>query len=148
MLFNISGYGLTISMIASNTFPVGILLRNFPDDQDAVSFTDMDIADYAVGVNADLITWSKGAAVKVSIGAIADSATDLQLALLLSANRVGPNKLSARDVFQCGIIQGNNNTGGFSNGLIISGPPFNTIQSTGKMKSKIYTFVFESYYAI
>ena len=147
-MFNISGFGLKVSMIASNTFPVGILLTNFSDDQNAIELPDIDIADTAGSVNGELVTWSKFAAVKLIMSVIPDSPTDLQLAVLLSANRVSKNKVAARDIFQCGVVQGNNNFGTFVNGVITSGPPFNTIQSSGRMSSKKYTFTFEQYYAI
>ena|ERR1700728_4529295 len=147
-MFNISGFGLQVSLIASNTFPIGLILNNFPDDQDAISYTDLDIADFGIGVNADLITWTKGAAVKVAMSAIPDSPTDIQLALLLQANRIAPNKISARDIIQMVTVQGNGNIATFTNGIIMSGPPFNTVQSSGRMKGKTYNLVFESYYAV
>lgn len=147
-MFNISGYGLTITMLASNTFPVGVLLTNWPDDQDPLSFPEVDIADGEVGVNGDLIVWSKGAKIPCTISCIPDSPTDLQLAVLFQANRVGKNKIGARDIIQMGVIQGNNNFGTFTNGIIVSGPPFNGVQSSGRMKTKSYGFIFESPYAI
>lgn len=147
-MFNISGYGLTVSLIASNTFPVGLLLTQWPDDQDALSFPDIEIADGGVGVNGDLIVWSKGAPIRAVISAIPDSPTDLQLALLLSANRVGKNKIGAKDTIQMAVVQGNNNIGTFTQGIIISGSPFNSITSASRMKTKTYNFMFENYYAV
>src|SRR5579863_2002386 len=133
-MFNISGFGLTVSLIASNTFPVGLILTQWPDDQDAISFPDMEIGDGQMGVNGDLITWSKAAIVKCTLSAIPDSPTDLQLAVLLLANRVGVNKIGARDIIQMAVVQGNKNFGAFTNGSIIAGPPFNGVQNTGRMK--------------
>jgi len=147
-MFNISGFGLTVSLIASNTFPVGLLLTQWPDDQDAISFPDIEIGDAQMGVNGDLIVWSKAAPVKVTLSAIPDSPTDLQLAVLLMANRVGVNKIGARDILQMVVLQGNNNLGTFTNGIIVSGPSFTGVQSTGRMKTKQYGFIFESPYAI
>lgn len=145
---NISGFGLTVSILASNTFPVGLLLNVWPDDQDALSFPDAEIADGAVGVNGDLIVWSKGAAIRCALSTIPDSAPDLQLALLLAANRVGKNKVGAKDIMQMAVVQGNNNLGTFTNGIILSGPPFNGVASSGRMKTKTYNFMFEAYYAV
>ena len=147
-MFNISGFGLTVSLIASNTFPVGLLLTQWPDDQDAISFSDIEIGDAQMGVDGDMVFWSKAVPIKCTISAIPDSPTDLQLAVLLSANRVGVNKIGARDIIQMAIVQGNNNFGTFTNGGIISGPPFNGVQSSGRMFTKRYTFVFETPYAI
>jgi hypothetical protein len=147
-MYNISGFGLKITLIASNTFPVGLLITNFPDDTDALSFPDIVIADGAVGTNGDLITWSKGNSIAAVISVIPDSPSDLQLAALLLANRTGANKISARDTFQMAVIQGNNNIGTFLNGVIISGQPFNGVASTGRMKSKSYNFIFENYAAV
>jgi hypothetical protein len=67
---------------------------------------------------------------------------------LLLANRTGANKISARDVFQMAVIQGNNNIGTFLEGVIISGQPFNSVSNAGRMKTKSYNFMFENYAAI
>ncbi len=147
-MYNISGYGLTVSLIASNTFPVGLLLNEWPDDQEAIAFPDIEIGDGQMGVNGQLITWSKAAPIKMTLSAIPDSPQDLQLAVLLLANRVGVNKIGARDVIQCVVVQGNLNVGSFVNGVIVSGPTFNGVQNTGRMTTKKYNFLFESPYAI
>lgn len=146
-MYNISGFGLTVSLIASNTFPLGLILTEWPDDQDAIDFPAVQIADATMGVNGDLIFWTKGAPVKMTLGAIPDSITDIQLALLLAANRVGKGKISARDTFQAGVVQGNGNLGIFTNGVLTEGMPFNGVSSAGRMKTKQYLFTFENYFA-
>jgi hypothetical protein len=143
-MFNISGFGLTISLIASNTFPVGVILTNFPDDTDAVDFPTIEIADGEVGVNGDLVVWSKGAKIPCTISAIPDSPTDIQLALLLAANRIGRGKISARDTFQMALVQGNDNLFTLTGGIIVSGMPSNSVANSGRMKSKPYNFIFEN----
>jgi hypothetical protein len=56
---NISGFGLSINIIASNSFPIGLLITEFADDSDPFDLPSIQIADKAMGLNGDLIIWSK-----------------------------------------------------------------------------------------
>lgn len=145
-MYNISGTNLTISLIASNTFPIGLILTHFADDSDAVNFPSIEIGDGEVGNNGDLVTWSKGAKIPMEVNVIPDSPTDIQLALLLRANQIGRGKISARDTIYAVILQGNKNVFTLSQGIIVGGMPVNSVSNTGRMKSKPYSFIFESVY--
>src|ERR1700692_516825 len=95
---NISGFGLIVSVLASNTFPVGLLLTEFADDSDPFDFPSLQIADKAMGLNGDLIQWAKANPIIVTLNVIPGSYADINLATLLEANRVGRGKTGARDI--------------------------------------------------
>ena len=57
-MIDVSGTGLSINVIASNTYPQGILCTAFADDTDPLDFPEVTIAEYGMGLNGDLITWS------------------------------------------------------------------------------------------
>lgn len=144
MSFNISGFGLSINIIASNTFPVGLLINEFADDSDPFDIPQLQIADTAMGLNGDLIGWSKPNPIKIFLSLIPDSVSDIQCGILLEANRVGRGKIGARDNITIIGTYPNGNLITLINGFITDGPPGNPVASSGRLKSKTYNFSFEN----
>ena len=89
---NISGYGLSINILASTTFPIGLFITEFADDSDPLDIPSLQVADSAMGLNGDLIVWSKANPIKATLDVIPNSFSDRNLAILLEANRVGKGK--------------------------------------------------------
>lgn len=141
---NISGFGLSVNIIASTTFPVGLYLTEWADDSDPFDLPQLQIADSAMGLNGDLITWTKANPIKLTLNAIPGSLTDLNLAILLEANRAGRGKSSAQDVIQMTGVYPNRSPIILINGAITDGIPGNSISSAGRQKSKSYVFTFEN----
>lgn len=140
---NISGYGVTINIIASKTFPIGLVINQFADDADPIDVPSLQIADSAMGINGDLIVWSKANPLKLTLDVIAGSFSDLNLAILLEANRVGRGKIGARDVITMNILYPAGNFVILSYGVITDGLPFSKVQSSGRFSAKSYAFSFE-----
>jgi hypothetical protein len=143
-MVNISGYGLIVNILASNTFPVGLLLTEFADDADPFDIASLQIADKAMGLNGDLIVWSKANPIIVTLNVIPQSFTDLNLAVLLEANRVGKGKTGARDIITMTAIYPNGTPIILTNGAITDGIPGSAVSSAGRLKSKNYAFSFEN----
>ena len=141
---NISGYGLIVNVLASNTFPAGLLLTQFADDADPFDIPSLQIADTAMGLNGDLIGWSKPNPIKVTINVIPQSFSDLNLAVLLEANRVGRGKIGSRDIITMTAIYPNGSPIILTNGFITDGIPGSPVASSARLKSKSYTFAFEN----
>lgn len=142
---NISGFGIQAWLIASVTYPVGIPVTSFSDDTDAIDFPSIQIADKAMGVNGDLITWAKANPVNVTVSLIPDTPDDIALSLLLNANRPGYGKTIARDIITLSIIYPTGNIIVLENGSITDGVPINSVASVGRIKTRTYSFSFENY---
>src|ERR1700758_1307391 len=99
---DIGGFGLNITLTASKTYPQGVSLSQFADDADPFDSESIAIVDKAMGLNGDLIVWSKAVPLPLSISVIPNSDDDIALTQIANANRVGKNKTSARDVI--GIV--------------------------------------------
>lgn len=141
---NISGFGLSISIIASNTFPVGLSLTEFADDTDPLDIPSLQIADKAMGLNGELIVWSKPSPINITLAVVPGSFSDINLAVLLEANRVGRGKVGARDII---TLTANYPAGNFiilQNGMITDGMPASSVASGARLKSKTYAFTFEN----
>lgn len=141
---NISGFGLIVNVLASNTFPVGLILTEWADDSDPFDLPSLQIADTAMGLNGDLIGWSKPNPIKLTLNVIPQSFSDLNLAVLLEANRVGRGKTGARDIITLTAIYPNGSPIILTNGMITDGIPGSPVASAGRLKSKSYQFAFEN----
>lgn len=97
-----------------------------------------------MGVNGDLITWSKANPLKLTISLVPNSDDDKNMAILLEANRVGKGKQGARDVVSIIVIYPDGRMSAFTQGKITDGSPGNSIASAGRMKSKTYGFAFQN----
>src|SRR4051812_34553091 len=95
---DITGFGAIVNIVASRTFPIGFVVTQFADDADPLDASSIRIADAAMGLNGDLITWAKAAPLPVVLNVIPGSPDDLNLAILANANRVGKGKTGANDV--------------------------------------------------
>lgn len=140
---NISGFGLIVNVLASNTLPVGYPVTQFADDSDPLDVPGLQIADSAMGLNGDLITWSKAVPLKIALSVIPASTDDFVLSTLLNANRVGRGKIGARDIIQLTVLYPAGNFVILNNGIITDGMPLNAVASAGRLKSKTYNFTFE-----
>lgn len=141
---DISVFGVRVQVVASETFPAGISITQFADDADPFDAPSMQIRDKAMGVNGDLITWSKANPIALNLNVVPGSEDDKNLAVLFEANRVGKGKQGARDVVSITAIYPDGKTASFTQGVITDGMPANSAQSSGRLKSKNYAFAFEN----
>lgn len=142
---DISAFGIRVRVVASNTYPAGFTVTQFADDADSVTVEPQTIAETAMGVNGDLVTWSSANPLPLVLNVIPGSEDDNNLQVLLEANRVGRGKRSARDTITVTAVYPDGRIGTWSNGVITMGRVGNSITSAGRLASKPYTFSFEAY---
>lgn len=142
---DVSGFGLVVTLRASNTFPSGISLTEFADDADPFDIPSLNIADTAMNVNGSLVAWSKPNPVKITINVIPGSDDDQNLAALFDANRVGPGRQSAQDEIFITAVYPQGNQLNLLSGKLTDGMPGASVASAGRQKSKSYQFHFEDF---
>ena len=140
---NFSGFGTSILITASNTFPVPFPITQFTDESDPIQFDNLTIADAGVGINGDV--WS-GAVVNLipcQISLVANSIDDIALGILFEANRAEHGKSIANDKLTFVVAYPNNKIVTLREGVFIGGDPANTLTSgKGLIKYKTYSFAF------
>lgn len=141
---DISGFGLSVTVKASNTFPSGVKISQFADDGDSLDLPSIQISDKAMGLNGDLITFSKASPLIMTLNIIPDSDDDKNMQVLAEANRVGKGKKSARDVITMTVAYPSGKVVTYTNGAITDGMIGNSVTSAGRMKTKAYVFAFEN----
>ncbi len=139
---DISGFGLQITLIASNTFPFGISLTQFADDADPFDIPTLQVAETAMGLNGELLSWSKPNPIKVTLNVVPQSDDDVNLGILLDANRVAFGKDSARDLITLVGIYPDGTVTTLVGGKITEGMTSTSVASASRMKSKMYGFSF------
>lgn len=141
---DISGFGAKVRVVATNTFPQGFDLSQFADDTDPFDIPSMQIADKAMGLNGDLVTWSKATATEVTLAVLPGTEDHDNLAALFEANRTSKGKASVRDVITVTVAYPDGKTKTFQGGRMTDGPAGTSLASSGRLKTSSYKFVFES----
>lgn len=144
---NISINGVLAYLRASNTFPLGFPITAFADDTDPLDIPSLQIGDKAMGVNGDLIVWSKANPIIANIAVIPNSLEDDLLQILLQANRIGRGKVGANDIITLAVTYPGTPPTIITllEGAMTDGMPFNSGASAGRLKSKTYSFAFENF---
>lgn len=141
---DVSGFGAIVKLVADKTFPSGVALTQFSDDADPFDFPAIDVNETAMGVNGDLITWSRATPLPLTLNFIPDSEDDVNLAILLEANRAARGKTSAKDKITISVAYPSGKLVTLSGGVIVSGVPSSSLAGSGRLKTKPYTFNFEN----
>lgn len=141
---DISGYGLQINIRANNTFPAGFTITQLADDSDPLDLAAVSLADTAMGLNGDLVSWSKATALPMVLNVIPGSEDDINLSILADANRVARGKFSSRDVIDATIIYPDGGVVSLYSGKITDASMGRSVSGGGRIKTKSYSFVFES----
>ena len=141
-LQDVTGFGVVINIIASNTFPAGFTVTQVADDADPLDFASVKIADTAMGVNGDLIVWAKAVPLPAVVNVIPGSADDINLQILADANRVAQGKASAGDVITMTVIYPDTTVVTLTGGRITDSMFGKSVAGAGRLKTKPYAFAF------
>jgi hypothetical protein len=141
---DISGFGTVVNLIASNTFPAGIMITELADDSDPLDFAAVQIADKAMGANGDLLVWAKANPLPMVINVVAGSNDDVNLTILANNNRVAQGKTSSADVIYATVIYPDGSVSTRVQGRITDAMFGKSIAGTSfRLKTKSFTFCFQ-----
>ena len=144
MTVDISGFGLVVNLLASNTLPVGATITQFSDDSDPLDFASIKIADTALGLNGDLLVWAKAVPLPAVLNVVPGSIDDITLQVLADANRVGKGKTSAADVITMTVIYPDGSVVILNNGRLTDAMFGKSVSGGGRLKTKSYAFTFQN----
>lgn len=144
MTNDISGFGAVVTIVASNTFPAGFTVTQFADDSDPLDLASIQIADKAMGLNGDLVVWSRAVPIPAVLSVIPGSQDDINLGILAQANRPGQGKVPALDIITMTVVYPDGTVITLQSGKMTDAPFGKSIASAGRLKSKIYTFAFQT----
>ena len=142
---NISAFGYVITIIASNTFPVGFTVTQGASDGDPLDMPSVKIGDLVLGVNGDPISWNKAVPLPMTLSVIPGGLDDINLGILANANRVSQGKSSAQDVVTATVVYPNGSVVTLTQGAITDAPFGNSLSSEGRIKTRQYGFLFGNF---
>lgn len=141
---DISGFGLVVTIRASISFPLGLVLTQFPGDQDPLDMAAVAIAAGEMGLNGDFITWSQATPLPMVLTLIPGSEDDVNMQILADNNRVGKGKVSTYDVIDATVVYPDGSTTVLTTGKLMTGQFGKGVAANSKQKTKTYAFAFES----
>ena len=141
---DVSATGVKVTVISVPTFPQGFEISEFADDADPLDFPAAQIADYGMGVNGDLVTWTRPVPLEVTLNIIPNTDADKNLSILYDMNRAAKGKVSAQDLVTLVASYPDGTRKILSNGKLVSGVPAGGLAFSGSIKTKEYRFVFEN----
>jgi hypothetical protein len=144
-MHDVSGFGTTVSILATQTFPIGFTASNFADDKDPLKIEEIEPTGYEFLIDGSLFLFDKSAAIKVQLSVVAGSADDINLKIMLQARKGTSSIINLPDVTTMTIAYGNGGAVAFTNGSIISGPLADSITQAARKAGNTYTFVFGSF---
>ena len=97
-----------------------------------------------MGVNGDLIGWSRAVPVPMVLNVIPGSDDDLNLQILAEANRATQGKALAYDIITATVIYPDGTIVLCSTGKITDYNPGKSVSSAGRLKTKSYAFSFQT----
>ena len=142
MSYQISAFGIGVYLSASKTYPVGLFIDAFADDEDAVAFTRNEVGGSQMDLNGKLLAWSSANPIELTIGVIPHSAADKTLAVLLAANRPANFTTEANDRITLIVNYPDRTIRTFTGGCVIGGQSGASARSAGRLASNTYTFHF------
>ena len=142
---DVSAFGTTISILATQSFPVGFTIENFADDKDPLKIENIEATGYVFLIDGSLFIFDKAAVIKVDVSTIAGSDDDINLKTMLQARKGSSSIINLPDVTTMTIAYGNGGIVMFTNGSIVSGPLGDSIEQSGRHPSNTYTFVFSDF---
>lgn len=142
---DISAQGLTLRLVASNTFPQGFTITSAADDADMLDIPELEICKRAMGPNGDLVTWSTPAPLDVNISIIPNTEDDINLQVLFDANKPVRGRLFNRDEITLVVLYPGGETLSMSQGRCTKYTPGLSGNSDGRFKTRQYAFTFETF---
>lgn len=143
-MIDISGNGLSITVLALQSFPMGFSLSEFADDVDPLTVEVIEPFGFELLFDGDMFAFDKANVVKISVSVIAGSDDDINLKLLLQSKKGSKSILPIPDLTTM-IVSYPSGRVILTKGTIFSGPLADSIEASGRKKGNTYTFVFAAF---
>jgi hypothetical protein len=144
MTQNISGFGESSFIKASNTFPQGFPFNEYADDADPMDSPDYQVAETAFGLNGHMVYWVRAQGIEVVYNILPSVPGDINLSILAEANRAGYAKTSAGDIIQLTHTYPSGLVVTLTDGVIVTGNLVPSTATSGRLKTHLYRFRFEN----
>lgn len=144
MSYDVSGVGSIITIIADKTLPQGYPLSQFAEDVDPFDFPSVQIGNAVMGANGDGQRYATAVMLPWKVSAIVGSPDDTALQTIAKANLVGKGKASVDDEITVVAIYPDGTQATLTGGKITEAMFGKGMAGTGRLKTRVYGFLFEN----
>ncbi|QRE00529.1 hypothetical protein [Burkholderia phage BCSR129] len=143
MARDVSAFGVKGYMLASTTFPLGFTIESFADDDEPITFGQIQLAEAKRDVNGQFYSKGKGVVVPITIAVVAGSYEDYCLSTVTRANfnssflRPAMDEINMTLSFKDGAIFT------FTGGRMTEGHVAPSVTREQRLKSNAYTIAFD-----
>jgi hypothetical protein len=143
-MINIGAHGLSIQLIALQSFPMGFSLSQFADDVNPLDVKDTEPFGYELLYDGEMFAFDKANVIELSISVIAGSDDDINLKILLQSRKGGARIAPIPDAVTL-VISYPTGTVMLTKGTILAGPLADTVLADGRKKGNTYRFAFSAF---
>lgn len=144
-MYDISGFGSSVMILSSSSFPQGFSLTSFADDTDPIAIEPTEVSGFEPLYDGDIFTFDKAAPVLLSVSVIPASEDDINLKILLQMRKSNSTFLPFEDIVTMIITYPEGGRVVLSQGRILKGPLADSLAASGRKKGNTYHFVFGSF---
>jgi hypothetical protein len=144
-MLNISGFGLKVTVLAIQTFPMGFTLSEFADDVDPIAIEETQPSDFEMLYDGSLFAFEKAAPILASVSVIPGSDDDMNLRMLLQAKKGARSLFPVEDITSMVISYPGGGRVTLTEGTILKGPLADSVIQSGRKKGNTYSFAFGSF---
>ncbi|QRE00387.1 hypothetical protein [Burkholderia phage BCSR52] len=144
-MIDISGFGASITIAALQSFPMGFTLKQLADDQDPLTFEEVETTGYEALYDGSFFFFDKASLIKVRMSVIAGSDDDMNLKILLQSRKGSSSIIPLPDSTTMTVGYPNGGRVILTNGSILSGPFADSISQEARKKGNVYTFGFGAF---
>lgn len=141
-VYNVSGFGVSVVVVSTKSFPSGFQLSKFADESDPIQIADMEPTDFEKLHDGSLFFYQKAAPIRITLSVLAGTDDDENLRILLASRKSSAGVIALPDTCTLTLSYPNSSPTVFTNGSIVGGPPADSVSSNGRRKSNAYQFVF------
>lgn len=141
---DISGYGLRVIIRADKTFPQGFTVTEFADDADPIDNPQTELAQVAMGLNGNLVSWSSAQPPQITLNVLPNGQDDANLAVIAQRNITGRGQRPARDLITAVVMYPDGRQVTLARGRMLTATLAPGVASGGRIKTRSYAFAFES----
>lgn len=142
---NVGALGIKVTILAIPAFPQGFTIEEFGSDGDPVDIQDVEVTQTAMGVNGDLETWNKAAAIPVVLNSIIPkSEADNNLQILTNMIRASKNKVSIQNDITMTVSYPDGSLKTLTGGVLLVGKVANSATSDSRLRTNSYSFTFQN----
>jgi hypothetical protein len=144
-MIDVSAFGTGITIVGNASFPYGFSLSQFADDEDPITFEDLEVSGFEKLYDGTIFLFDKTSPVLVSVSVMPNTDDDQNLKIMLQMRKSSPQLIPIADSAAMIITYPDGGRVMLASGGILSGAIADSITTQGRKKGNTYHFAFGTF---